>query len=224
MKLLINLISLNWKCSFQMTFTIFFFFQHSVEQRLNIMLHCVCKLNYQMTIHYFFVIIRSIFPLSIIFIIECSTRWWIIVWLFSRWIWFLGVRYFIRFIYFRKFSDLFGYPFFKSSFQVSHYLLTWTENNYHICLVIKGKCLYVLLNLDLLVFFEFPVLFPLELPVKFPLGFPLYPCSLYSSLFHLSLILNLNQVSELTITRFFFLDQNIGIDLGVDLDLVLYLL
>ena len=65
------------------------------------------------------------------------------------------------------------------------------------------------------------MLLPLELLVKFPLELPLDPCSLYSTLFHLAPILNLNQVSAIDLTNVFSLDQNIDLDLELELDLTL---
>ena len=53
----------------------------------------------------------------------------------------------------------------------------------------------------------------------FHLEILLYPCSLYSDLFNLYLILNLNQFSALELTKFFYLDQNLALVLDIELEL-----
>ena len=53
--------TLDLNVALPMRFTTFFFDKHYVEQNLKIMIHCVSKLNHQMALHHFFVIIRRNF-------------------------------------------------------------------------------------------------------------------------------------------------------------------
>ena len=106
MKSLVNLITLNLKCSFSMKLTKIFLYKHSVEQHLKIMIHFVDELHHQMRLNSFSVIIKRNFLLSIRFIKNCSTRCWIIAWLFFRWMWLFGVRYFNLFISFTNLSGI----------------------------------------------------------------------------------------------------------------------
>ena len=53
----------------------------------------------------------------------------------------------------------------------------------------------------------------------FHLEILLYLCSLYSDLFNLYIIRNLNQFSALELTKFFYLDQNLALVLDIELEL-----
>ena len=50
-------------------------------------------------------------------------------------------------------------------------------------------------------------------------GLPMDLCSLYYTLIRLSLILNLNQVSALALTKFFYLFKDLDLDLDLDLEI-----
>ena len=84
----------------------------------------------------------------------------------------------------------------ESTFQVSHSLMTLTEKNYNILLVMKGRSLQVLKTLELLTFWEFRVLLPFGLLIDLTFGFLLKlsfeflmdSFLLYSALIHLGLV------------------------------------